>query len=390
MGYSFERYGFATIDALAKSIIADMTAAGFTKLYPEAPTESTKAFTLVAGPTVDPLAATQPWAVKLMWDKGADDVTPDALNGGILDIIVATPRQFSATGHAKYERYYGANTGWEARDYGVHKDVVGLVGTALYRKTPNQSSSSEVNVGYSDRTFLDRTRLLAADGSAYPMSYRLTVSTRGFALFVWEEGHEREANLFSWVVVQRPVDNKTGQVYTSGKAPVHCVYGLMKNYAENQSWLNNGVYNIRRFIVRESDINVPYPLGNVTRNQRSELPNENSVMMGVVATHDTRDYNGILNASQQVSISEANKYIISFPNGLNTARYAYPHELDMIAYTSADVVSQGTIVPVTVYGEAQPRKYAAMSANGPNNTGMRILMLVEGGGVSPGAPSGGP
>lgn len=387
MGYSFERYGFGTIDELAKSIVADMVSAGFTWLYPAAPSETAKAVTLVAGPSVDPLAATQPWAVKFMWDKGADGSTPASTSGGILDVIVATPRQFSASGHATYDRYYGVTQAWDPQDNGVSKDVVGLIGTAVRRT--NGRSYQQKSMGFSDRTFIDRTRLTSSDGYAYPMSYRLTVSDRGFALFVWEEGHDREANLFSWVMAQRPVDNKTGLVYKTGKSPVHCVYGLMMNDKQNPSWTDTGMYNIRRFVVRESDINVPYPLGNVTRTG-SEITNEPGDMMGVVATHDTRDYNAIMNASQQVSISEANKYILTFPNGLNTARYAYPHELDMIAYTSADVVAQGTIVPVSVYGEAQPRKYAAMGANGPNNTGMRILLLIEGGGVSPGAPPAGP
>lgn len=387
---SYERYGFSTIDALGKAIITDMLAAGFTQLYPESAGDA-KAVTLVAGPRVDPLSTTQPWAVKLMWDKGANDAVPSATMGGIMDVIVATPRQFTAASHAKYERYYGAPIGWKSGnfDFGPSKDVVGLIGSALYRVDDTASLTPDTRmkpIGFSDRTFIDRTRLTLADGYAYPMSYRLTVSDRGFALFVWEEGHDREATLFSWVMAQRPVDNKTGQVYKTGKSPVHCVYGLMNNFSENPSWSDRGVYNIRRFIVRESDINVPYPLGAVTRSSRAELPDENSICMGVVATHDTRDYNAILNPMQQVSISEDNKYILTFPNGLNTARYAYAHELDMIAYTSADVVAQGTIVPVTVYGEAQPRKYAAMGANGPNNTGMRILMLIEGGGVSPSGP----
>jgi hypothetical protein len=89
-----------------------------------------------------------------------------------------------------------------------------------------------------------------------------------------------------------------------------------------------------------------------------------------------------MNARQQVAISENNKYVITFPNGLNTSRYAYTHELDMIAYTSADVVSEGTNVPITVYGEGTPRIYKAMPSNGPNNTGMRMLVLVSGGGIS--------
>jgi hypothetical protein len=65
------------------------------------------------------------------------------------------------------------------------------------------------------------------------------------------------------------------------------------------------------------------------------------------------------------------------PNRLNTQRYAYTDELDLIGYTSADVISQDSDVPVTVYGESSPRKYKAMKTSGPNNTGFRILVLTE-------------
>ena len=53
----------------------------------------------------------------------------------------------------------------------------------------------------------------------------------------------------------------------------------------------------------------------------------------------------------------------------------------MIAYTSADVISAGTEIEIQVYGEETPRKYKALYSNGPNNTGMRPLILIEGGGI---------
>jgi len=72
---------------------------------------------------------------------------------------------------------------------------------------------------------------------------------------------------------------------------------------------------------------------------------------------------------------------VTFPNRLNTDRYAYTEELDQFAYTSADVIGEESEISVTVYGEATPRVYRAMKANGADNVGMRLLMLVEGGGV---------
>ena len=81
------------------------------------------------------------------------------------------------------------------------------------------------------------------------------------------------------------------------------------------------------------------------------------------------------------AIARGNKYLVTFPNRLNTDRYVYTEELDQFAYTSADVIGEGSEVAVTVYGEGTPRVYRALKANGPLNTGMRLLMLVEGGGV---------
>ena len=55
----------------------------------------------------------------------------------------------------------------------------------------------------------------------------------------------------------------------------------------------------------------------------------------------------------------------------------------MFVTTSADSVSQYTEVEVTAYEEENPRKYRAMNANFDNNTGMRVLMLIEGPTITP-------
>jgi hypothetical protein len=89
----------------------------------------------------------------------------------------------------------------------------------------------------------------------------------------------------------------------------------------------------------------------------------------------------IINSQPQVVIAENNRYIVVFPNGLNTPRYMYTEELDMVAYTSADVISHYSDISMTVYNEATPRVYKAMQSNGLNNTGMRILMIRKGAGI---------
>ncbi|MEG0374427.1 MAG: hypothetical protein RR672_02235, partial [Raoultibacter sp.] len=59
-----------------------------------------------------------------------------------------------------------------------------------------------------------------------------------------------------------------------------------------------------------------------------------------------------------------------------------PYEMDIVGYASADVISNGTLIDVQVYNEMEddtttPKKrtYKALTANSPNNTGMRIFFL---------------
>jgi len=367
MGFTIERQGFFKINDMMPAIIDDMIANGFTKIYPSGTVE--KDVLLKAGPTVDPLSTTQPWCIRFLWDRdpstagttGSGSVS-ETTNGGKIDILVAAPEQFPGDKCASYmvRRADGSDTS--------KIEYVGLVGTMDAR-----TNTAEL------KQFFDRSRLSVNSFAVFPLCYRLSISDRGFALNVWEQATEVAGNRHSWIVIQRPVDNVTGQVITTGKAPVHCMYGLMSGVV-NPADESIGKYNIRRFIVRESDVLSAYPRvqdGDTTPNPSSGTP-----MTGADATRNTMDYAAVINPVQQVAITENNKYVITFPNGFNTARFSYTHELDMVAYTSADVVAQGTEVPVQVYSEPTARKYMALNANGPNNTGMRLLMLVDGGGVT--------
>ena len=192
----------------------------------------------------------------------------------------------------------------------------------------------------------DPTKDLSA---SYPMSYYLAITPRGMFLSVWEGGpSDVNGMYYSWVLVQRPVDRDTGAVITTGKAPLFCV---------------NSVGNkINRFVVREADV------------IRALDP--------VDACIDTADNAAIINDKVQVAVSEDNQYVVSFPSRLNTPRYAYTYELDMIGYTAATVVQQNTEIPLTLYNEPTPRKYISMHSNIENGNGMRIVALLEGGGIT--------
>lgn len=314
-GISIERQGFTSCITLADRLIQDLLGAGFVMKHPSVYTNGVTApnVTMEAGPSVDPLAASQPWRLRI--EATAND----------LRLYVATPMQLADDGSLAME---SAST------------PAGVISTTI-------GSSGGMFIPY---TGVSGAWLPSgASPNAYPMSYHLTVGKHGLVFNAWLPGSDKTGGKFSWVCVQRPVDNQTGVAYITGKAPVFCVFST---------------HNIvKRFVVREVDVLRPQPSSSATMHEE--------------------DSRAIINDKNQVSISEDNKYILTFPNGLNTSRHAYTHELDLIAYTSADVISAWSEVPLTVYGEATPRRYKAMQASGPYNTGMRILMMVAGPGIGP-------
>lgn len=359
-GYVIERHGYTNAGDLAKDLIVDMLANGFTEIKATGGVDFNKAtvtapfkITLEASGTVDPLNASavaekQPWRVMI-------DVKAIPTTGApeYLGVYVAGPLQLDGKG-ASAERVLGGNSV-------VYTDIIGAVGAPV----GNNGSSSPVTIdanGYAiyngaqsgtqdeiTKGLINRGQRIGKNGAANPLSYRLVITNRGFWLGVWEDATSAEtSNSFNWVLVQRPVDRTTGAVLTTGKAPVFCV-----NSSGGLFW---------QFVVRESDIMRPGARRDATTN--------------------SSDSEAIINGENQVSLSEDGKYIVTFPSRLNSSRYRYPHELDMIGITSADVVSQFSDVPLTVYGEASPRSYKALHANKSGNTGMRILVLQQGGGIS--------
>lgn len=339
-GQVFSRNGFVDVQAAVVSIVNDMITGGFTQVYPTPggttftpPTQSGSTFTpysvsLDATTTVDPLATSQPW--RLQFNVGSlQDVS----------LNIATPTQISTAGVVSQ-----VLSGITA----TVTDYAGAVGAANPTLFANQADPTTgffnraariVQTGTTNKTYLST--------NSYPISYYLVCSPRGFALAIWEEGMDNIVATQSWVVVQRPVDRVTGTVLTTGKAPLFCV-----NSVGNLYW---------KFTVRETDINRP-----TTRAQ---------------ADANTPDNTAVINSQQQVAIDEAGKYIINFPCRLNTQRYAYTQEMDLLGYTSADVVSQFTAVPVTVYGESTARTYQSLFANAANDTNLRILFLSQNGGI---------
>ena len=197
------------------------------------------------------------------------------------------------------------------------------------------------------------------DYAAHPFSYSISCTNHGVAFASWVEGTDGYGCTQNWFVVQRAI-NSDGSIVTTGKAPLFCVYSVNGGGSTDANTLDT--YGIMRFTVREVDINAP--------------------TIATSAVAHTKDSTAVMNSVQQVCFSENGRFDFKFPQGFNTARYSYPYQIDMIAYTSADVCSQRLDVQVQVYNEVDVngapvlRTYRALSANCPNNTGMRPFMLV--------------
>jgi hypothetical protein len=387
-GFSIERNGFTNFQKLANRLIKDLiygptgtTVEYFKPIYPsnyddpdtvivEGINDTTYKAILEASTTVDPLVTTEngnqyTWRIAIDAQAGPN---PSGTEHGYVYIYAGTSLQLQNDGEISVERRFQGSTPYRYSGHLTATPRSPGGGTVTY--PPFLSATFE-------RTWSSSTP--KPDTAAHPYSYRLTVTNRGIALCCWEEGSDDFGDKFSWLVIQRPVNPTTGAILASkaSKSPVFCVYSIGGGRPYDIYDLDDKVFEdptlatsdsqegrylwpkIYRFTVRENDV------------LRPTLP--------VLAGNHTPDNNAIINPFQQVSITEDNKYVITFPNGFNTDRHLYREELDLIAYTSSDVISQWSDVRIKVYGEATDRIYKAMHANIRDNRGMRMMFLTHGG-----------
>jgi hypothetical protein len=339
MGFQIQRNNFISLEKLASSVVEDMLSNGFQitsinqQLVDLSIPETVQYCLLKATTQVDPLAedGVQPWHVFIVANDELDT----------LDFYTCTPTQIimNELGEVTISISKNLNEG------------ATLSRSGFMFKGSETKTADEENHFFSYKQW----GFEGNDEEAVPLSYFLVFTDHGVGFCLWAESYDKNGDKFGWWVIQRMVDTD-GSPIEDGKSPLFCVFshngggGTDLNVPE--------IEGILKFVVRESDVNTPtFP---------------------VSAVKDTADSARIINSVQQTSIFEDGKFIINFPRSLNSQRYSYPHELDMIAYASADVTSQYAEHEVTVYGEAQPRKYKAFQANHSNNKGMRIYFQVTG------------
>ena len=120
----------------------------------------------------------------------------------------------------------------------------------------------------------------------YPMSYRITVTDHGMGLFVWDQASVDQDDDYAWFVVQRHVDQTTGQPEYSNKSPVHCLYSPSKRPVD--------IADLNQFYA-SADVNDLTKSENVFTSLGQMLETEGPTMY-LSAAGATPVFNGVVNA----------------------------------------------------------------------------------------------
>lgn len=192
------------------------------------------------------------------------------------------------------------------------------------------------------------------EGSEYeaiPFGFNLHVTDHGVALHVHCESFDYTGRAFSWFCVQRGV--AAGEETPGAGSPLFAIYSCGGGQAGNPDALSAS--SIERYVVIEKNVN--------------------SATKPISAVIPTPDGMPIINPLQQVSLMAGNKAVAFFPQAINTQRHVYFVTLDMLGYTSADVIATGSEVPLIPM--ADKIVFKAGCANGSDNRGMRVLFPVR-------------
>jgi len=309
------------LEALTRDLVSKMITAGFTLIAVDGKTGSTvtptaKSFYLEASDAVDPLYDTQKWGIILAADN----------TGKTLSINVLPDNQVNQTDFTAAKRSATVEVGRMSKSGLATNFFIDLV-----------------NDWKMDTT---------ADLSAYPLTYDFITTDHGIALHINAEGFDNTGTAFSWFVVQRGV--QASDTTPGDHSPLFAIFSCGGGLGGDPDTIKPEA--IQRYTVIEEGIY--------------------SATVPLSAVQPTPDSAPIINPLQQVMIAEGNRAIVLFPQMINTQRYVYFATLDMLGYTSADVLSAGSEVQLNPLKATNKTKYLGMNANGKDNRGMRLMLPI--------------
>lgn len=309
------------LEALTRDLVNKMKTAGFTIVAVDGKAGTTvlpasKAFYLEATESIDPLYTTQPWGILIKASDADKQISVNILPTNQIDDTNFVPAMRSATVEV------------------------------------GRLSKSGLQANFFIDLVVDWKMDAAADLEAYPLTYDFITTDHGFALHVNAEGFDNTGTAFSWFVAQRGVQE--GDTKPGDHSPLFCVFACGGGMGGDPD--TSKVDSIQRYVVIENGVN--------------------AATVPISAVAPTPDGCPIINPMQQVSIAEGNRAVVLFPQLINTQRYVYFATLDMLGYTSADVLSYGSEVQLNPTKATNKTKYRGMNANGKDNRGMRLLLPV--------------
>lgn len=227
----------------------------------------------------------------------------------------------------------------------------------------------------------------------HPGAYQLTIVERGFVLACWTQSLTEDMSKMGIVCVQRGV-GCDGEMITTGQRPLYLVtnitpVGVTTTLSEKLN-IPSPRWNWYFQIIREFDTTVPMPGWDVYPSTNPNYPK--SIMSLYYNSNVLSDPNEVL--GQAINYfptrwytpvtTDTGEYILLFPFGLCTSRFAFSDEIDLIAVSKADAYQANQVVPITVYSDA--REYTALNSNNQSpavayDSGIRVFVLTKGGGV---------
>ena len=226
-----------------------------------------------------------------------------------------------------------------------------------------------------------------------PYGYTLTIVTRGFSLNIFPQASTEDLQQSGYYVVQRAM-GCSGSMTTTGNIPLYLVTNVTSVTLDNTLSTANGVDSILgpqatwfARIIREKNITDQYPLwspasaGYISTSIGSR--GADYVLMETNISDNRELLGNVLHRFpdrwQGPVTRDTGEYVLLFPFGICSNRFAYTDELDLIAVSKANAYQSSQLVPVSVYTET--RKYLAGSSNNAqvgNDSGIRVFIYTDG------------
>jgi len=95
-------------------------------------------------------------------------------------------------------------------------------------QTPAIGRGTSVSISRAKSQFFRKSQIEKEMARSYPMSFKMTCTDHGMGLFLFDQASVDQDDDYAWFVIQRHVNQSTGQPEFADKSPVHCVYSPSK------------------------------------------------------------------------------------------------------------------------------------------------------------------